>query len=54
MFSTLIDQQIVSKVAGISVSVDENDPTIMRTESIYVPVFPLEYVVSVLQVRIRI
>ena len=36
------------------VTVDEDDPTIMRTESIYVPVFPLEYIVSTLQVRIRL
>jgi hypothetical protein len=54
LFSTLIDQQIVTKVAGIAVSVDEEDPTIMRTEAIYVPVFPLEYITSTLQVRIRI
>lgn len=54
MFSTLIDQQIVSQVAGIAANVDENDPTIMRVEAIYVPVFPLEYVVATLQVRIRI
>ncbi len=54
LFSTLIDQQIVTKVAGIAVSVDEDDPTIMRTEAIYVPVFPLEYITSTLQVRIRI
>jgi hypothetical protein len=54
LFSTLIDQQIVQKVAGIAVSVDDNDPTIMRTEAIYVPVFPLEYITSTLQVRIRI
>jgi len=54
LFSTLIDQQIVQKVAGIAVSVDDVDPTIMRTEAIYVPVFPLEYITSTLQVRIRI
>ena len=53
-FQTMIDQQIVTKVAGISVSVDPNDPTIMRTEAIYVPVFPLEYIVSTLQIRIRL
>lgn len=53
LFSTLIDQQIVKKVAGIAVTVDDNDPTIMRTESIYVPVFPLEYIVATLQVRVR-
>ncbi len=54
LFSTLIDQQIVQKVAGIVVSVDDVDPTIMRTEAIYVPVFPLEYITSTLQVRIRL
>lgn len=53
-FGNLIDQQIVTQVAGISVTVDEDDPTIMRTEAIYVPVFPLEYVVSTLSVRVRL
>jgi hypothetical protein len=54
MFATLIDQQIVAAVGGIAVEVDEDDPTILRTSSIYVPVFPLEYIVSTLQIRIRI
>ena len=53
LFANLISQQIVANVAGISATVDENDPTIMRTESIYVPVFPLEYILSSLQIRIR-
>lgn len=53
-FSNLIDQQIVSKVAGISVYTDENDPTILRAEVIYVPVFPLEYIVATMQVRVRV
>lgn len=53
LFSTLIDQQLVQSVTGIVVSVDAVDPTIMRTEAIYVPVFPLEYITSTLQVRIR-
>lgn len=53
-FATMIDQQIVTKVAGVSVSVDPNDPTIMRTEAIYVPVFPLEYIVTTLQIRVRL
>jgi len=52
MFGRLIDSQIVAKVSGISAAVDDSDPTIMRTNSIYVPVFPLEYVVSTLQIRI--
>jgi hypothetical protein len=54
MFAGLIDGQIVLTVAGIAVNLDENDPTIMRTDSVYVPVFPNEYIVSTLAVRVRI
>ena len=53
LFGNMISQQIVAQVAGISATVDPDDPTIMRTESIYVPVFPLEYILSSLQIRIR-
>jgi hypothetical protein len=52
-FQRLINAQIVNKVSGIVATVDENDPTILRTEAIYVPVFPLEYIVSTMQIRIR-
>ncbi len=52
-FTTLIDQQIVTSVAGIEVASDENDPTILRVSAIYVPVFPLEYIVATLSVRVR-
>lgn len=53
VFSNLITAQIVSKVAGITVSTDPNDPTVLRAEAIYVPVFPLEYIVCVLQIRVK-
>lgn len=53
-FQRLINAQIVNKVSGIVATVDENDPTILRTEAIYVPVFPLEYIVSTMSVRIRL
>lgn len=53
MFSTLIDQKIVTGVSGINIFVDSDDPTILRTECIYVPVFPLEYIVSRNQIRTR-
>lgn len=52
-FSQLVDQQVVQKVTGVEVTVDENDPTILRASAIYVPVFPLEYIVVTLSVRIR-
>jgi hypothetical protein len=53
LFSTLIDQKIVTAVSGINVFVDADDPTIMRVEAVYVPVFPLEYILSRLQIRTR-
>jgi len=52
-FQNLINGQIVTKVAGITASVDPNDPTVLRTEAIYVPVFPLEYIVATMSIRIR-
>jgi hypothetical protein len=53
-FSTLIDNKIVTAVAGINVYVDDQDPTILRTEAVYSPVFPLEYIVAAMNVKIRI
>lgn len=53
-FRSLIEEQIVGKVAGISITVDEEDPTIMRAEAVYVPVFPLEYIVASLGIRVRL
>lgn len=51
-FANLIDKQIVSSVAGIEVVVDDQDPTILRASAVYVPVFPLEYIVVLLNIRI--
>ena len=51
MFSGMIPN-IIQQVAGVSATVDESDPTIMDTSAIYVPIFPLEYIMSTLQVRI--
>ncbi len=53
LFDTLIGSSIVSKVSGLSVEVDENDPTIIRVSAIYVPVFPLEYIVASLSIRVK-
>jgi len=51
-FGQLIDQAIVASVAAINVNTDQNDPTIMRLEAVYVPVFPLEYIVATMQIRV--
>jgi hypothetical protein len=52
MFGQLIDRQIVQSVSGISVTTSPTDPTIVLVEAIYVPVFPLEYIVATLQIRV--
>jgi hypothetical protein len=51
-FANMIDKQIVSSVSGIEVVVDDQDPTILRASAVYVPVFPLEYIVVLLNIRI--
>lgn len=53
-FNGLITNQIVSKLGEYSVQVDTEDPTIMRVNAVYVPVFPLEYIVVSLQVRVSL
>jgi hypothetical protein len=52
MFGQLIDAQIVQSVTGISVAPSTTDPTIVNVEAIYVPVFPLEYIVATLQIQV--
>ncbi len=52
-FQSLISAQIVSQLLGVSASADSADPTILRTESVYVPVFPLEYIVATMNVRVN-
>jgi hypothetical protein len=53
-FQNMIDGEIVAKVAEINAQSDEVDPTILRSEAVYVPVFPLEYIVTTLSIRVRI
>lgn len=53
-FNSLITAQIVNKLGNYSVTVDPNDPTVMRVDAAYVPVFPLEYIVVSLQVRVSL
>lgn len=44
---------IVNKVAAIEVASDADDPTVARTAAVYIPIFPLEYIVSEFAVRVR-
>lgn len=53
-FQNMIDAEIVAKVGEINAVQDEVDPTILRAEAVYVPIFPLEYIVVSLSIRIRL
>jgi hypothetical protein len=52
-FNAMIEKQIVSSISGIEVAVDENDVTLLRASAIYVPVFPLEYILCTMNVKTR-
>jgi hypothetical protein len=54
LFRQLIQAEIVGAVAGISAEVDANDPTVLRFESFYQPIFPLLYLVLTFNLRARI
>jgi hypothetical protein len=51
-FANLIDKQIVTSVAGIEVAVRPDDPTILQCSCVYVPCFPLEYIIVQLGIRV--
>lgn len=53
MFQGKIDSEIVSKLVDLVVYIDADDPTVLRLESVYVPVFPLEYIICNLSIRIK-
>jgi len=53
-FNQMIGDQIVGQLGDLSVATDPDDPTIMRVNAVYVPVFPLEYIAVSLSVRVRI
>lgn len=52
-FSGKIDRGIVAKMVSLVVAPSSDDPTLVQTNSIYVPVFPLEYITAANNVRVR-
>lgn len=50
----LIQEEIVAAFTGISAEIDAEDPTIMRVEAFYQPIFPLLYIVITFNLRARI
>jgi len=54
LMNQLINQEIISAFTGTSVLQDEVDPTILRVETYYSPVFPLNWIVVTLNLRVRL
>ena len=54
LMNQLINQEIITQFQGTSATQDENDPTIMRVETFYSPVFPLNWIVVTLNLRVRL
>jgi hypothetical protein len=53
MFKSLVQQEIVGTFTGISAIVDPEDPTILRSDSYFTPIFPLLYILLTFNVRAR-
>jgi len=54
MFNQLVQAEIVGAFTGISASIDPNDPTVMRVEAFYQPIFPLLYIVITFNLRAQL
>jgi len=54
LFKQLVTAEIVAAFTGINSSVDPNDPTVLRFEAYYQPVFPLLYIVLTFNLRAQL
>jgi hypothetical protein len=54
LFNQMLQAEIVGGFTGINAEVDPNDPTIMRFEAFYAPIFPLLYIVLTFNLRANV
>lgn len=54
LFRSLVQAEIVGAFTGMTASIDPNDPTILRFEMYYSPIFPLLYIVLTFNLRARL
>ena len=54
LFRSFTQAEIVSAFTGMSAEIDPDDPTILRFEMFYSPIFPLLYLVLTFNLRARI
>ena len=54
LLNQIVNQEIITAFTGTSVTQDDNDPTILRVETYYSPVFPLNWIVVTLNLRVKL
>jgi hypothetical protein len=54
LFKALVSQEIVAAFTGIKAALDPDDPTVLRAEAFYQPIFPLLYIILTFNLRARI
>ena len=54
IMNQMINQEIITAFTGTAAVQDENDPTILRIETYYSPVFPLNWIVLTLNLRVKL
>ena len=54
LFRSLVQAEIVGAFTGMTASIDPQDPTILRFEMYYSPIFPLLYILCTFNLRARV
>jgi len=54
MFKAMVRAEIIGAYTGIAAEVDPEDPTVLRFEAYYQPIFPLLYIVVTMNLRARV
>lgn len=54
IMNQMINQEIITAFTGTAASQDSQDPTILRVETYYSPVFPLNWIVVTLNLRVKL
>ena len=54
LFKSLVQAEIVGAFTGMTAAIDEDDPTILRFEMYYSPIFPLLYILMTFNLRARV
>jgi hypothetical protein len=54
LFRSLVQAEIVGAFTGMTASIDPDDPTVLRFEMYYSPIFPLLYILVTFNLRARV